>query len=360
MTHQSITRAAPRQGRSARMMAPLALIAAASIVVALAAPAPATPPKQTATTHVPAIRPMCSGPPAAPIVTITNISRDGADLTWSTAEGATGYSYALSFRTASGWGPGTGWIRVESPTVVRVQREGATAFAYSVSARNSCGVTYAEGSNVIGNPGPTKTIELRGRPSPPSAVTATYSGGLLNVSWVPPTDNGGSALTGYTVTASPGGQVCGTASTTCSATLSLPPGTQVTFTAMATNAAGTSDPSAPSNTITLLGAPSPPLDVQVAKFTTTSATVSWNASESGGGAAVTAYVVTASPGGRSCQSASLSCRVTGLKPGTTYTFKVTASNGTLVSEPTKSQATRLPRPQVQQPQPKPKPTQQLT
>ena len=56
--------------------------------------------------------------------------------------------------------------------------------------------------------------------------------------------------------------------------------------------------------------------------------VSWNAPAFTGGAAISGYTVTSSPGGRTCAwtSGPLSCTVTGLTNGTSYTFTVTATN----------------------------------
>ena len=58
------------------------------------------------------------------------------------------------------------------------------------------------------------------------------------------------------------------------------------------------------------------------------ATVSWTAPTDTGGADLSGYKVTSSPGGKQCNAtgATTSCTVTGLTNGTAYTFTVTATN----------------------------------
>ena len=60
-----------------------------------------------------------------------------------------------------------------------------------------------------------------------------------------------------------------------------------------------------------------------------SASVSWTAPSEAGSFAISGYQAMASPGGRSClvSAAALSCEVSGLSNGTTYTFAVRALNG---------------------------------
>ncbi|MTA30962.1 MAG: hypothetical protein F2558_03320, partial [Actinobacteria bacterium] len=56
------------------------------------------------------------------------------------------------------------------------------------------------------------------------------------------------------------------------------------------------------------------------------ATISWSAPSTNGGAQITGYTVTASPGGATCTTATTSCSITGLTNGTAYTFSVVATN----------------------------------
>lgn len=98
----------------------------------------------------------------------------------------------------------------------------------------------------------TQSFTLHQPPSAPTAVTATAGNGSASVSFTAPSSNGGSPITGYSLTSSPAG---GSAScqappaTSCTVT-GLTNGTSYTFTVTATNSAGTSAASAASNSVT--------------------------------------------------------------------------------------------------------------
>ena len=76
-------------------------------------------------------------------------------------------------------------------------------------------------------------------PNAPSGVSATVGNGSASVSWTAPADNGGSAITGYTVTSSPPDGSC-SVSGTSAACSGLTNGTSYTFAVAAQNAAGSS------------------------------------------------------------------------------------------------------------------------
>ena len=87
----------------------------------------------------------------------------------------------------------------------------------------------------------------------PTGVTATAGNAQAEVSWNAPAANSGPALTGYLVTAGPGGATCSTAGTlTCTVT-GLTNGMAYTFTVRAINASGNGAPSGPSSPVTPFG-----------------------------------------------------------------------------------------------------------
>jgi hypothetical protein len=164
-------------------------------------------------------------------------------------------------------------------------------------------------------------------PAAPTAVSAASAPESASVSWTAAADNG-SAITGYTVTASPGGESSTVAGTQTTATVTgLTNGTSYTFTVTATNAIGTSVPSAASNPVVPAAVPDAPTGV-AASARPDSAFVTWVA-PAGNGGTITSYTVTAAPGGASAtvDGTQTTATVTGLSSGTAYTFSVTATSG---------------------------------
>ena len=173
---------------------------------------------------------------------------------------------------------------------------------------------------------PTGGVTLPGTPTP---VTGTPGNGQVSVAWTAPAD-GGSPITGYEVTASPGGATCTTTTTSCQIT-GLTNGTAYTFSVVATTAVGDSLPgvSAPVAPRTLPSVPGGPTGAPFSARVV----LSWSAPTSDGGAPVTDYVVqyrrTSSPTWLTFPDgigAATTSTVTGLVNGLPYTFRVAATN----------------------------------
>jgi hypothetical protein len=103
----------------------------------------------------------------------------------------------------------------------------------------------------------TRDLALKIRPAPdtvpgaPTGVTAAKGNGQATVTWTRPADDGGTQITGYTVTSNPGGVTASVNGTTTTAVVTgLTNGTSYTFTVTATNAVGTGPASTPSNAVT--------------------------------------------------------------------------------------------------------------
>jgi hypothetical protein len=171
-------------------------------------------------------------------------------------------------------------------------------------------------------------VQTTGAPARPRQATATAVAGGATVSWQPSPADGGSPITGYTVTAAPGGRTCTwTAGPLACTVTGLTPSTLYAFTVAATNAIGTGTASDPTTGVVIPGPPPPPTNVR-ASAGVAGALVSWDPPAADGGSPVTAYTVRAWPGGRTCDVAApySSCFMDQLAIGVPHTFTVTATN----------------------------------
>src|SRR2546422_291567 len=198
----------------------------------------------------------------------------------------------------------------------------ATTYSYTVLAYDTSWIASAQSSAVSAT---TKALADTQPPSSPTNLAATaVSSSQIDLSWSPATDNVG--VTGYrvyrngTLSASPTG--------TSASITGLLASTLYSFTVSAFDAAGNvSALSAPRSVTTLplplpdTTAPTVPTGLAASAVTSTSLTLSWNASiDNIGVAGYAVYrdgTLAASPGGTSAS-------ITGLSASTTYSFIVSA------------------------------------
>ncbi len=193
-------------------------------------------------------------------------------------------------------------------------------------------------------------VNLNGAaPGAPTGVTASANLHHGIVSFTPPANDGGSPITGYTVTAidltTPCGGACPTGTGTASPihvpdTGQLTTGDTYQFTVVASNSVSSGPPSARSNPVTT-GAPAAPEPPTIGTATPgdASAHVAFSPPASTGTAPVSVYTVTATDvtnpahGGQTATGAASPVTVPGLTNGDTYTFTVTATNSVGVGAP---------------------------
>ncbi|MBS2025352.1 MAG: fibronectin type III domain-containing protein [Deltaproteobacteria bacterium] len=255
--------------------------------------------------------------PDAPTNVQATAHDSSADVSW-TAGASHGSAITSYTVTAS---PGGASTSTASTSATVPGLTNGTAYTFTVVAHNALGssATSTPSNSVTPNSGPTV-------PGAPTGVTVTAAGvGAVTVSWTAPGTSSGHPITGYTVTLTPGNATTTTTGTSASFS-GLGNGTSVSASVTATNDIGTGSPGAGAGTTWSL--PSAPASVS-ALAGIASADVTWTASTSTGGTAITDYVITASPGITPVTvhlPAPLDKNITGLTNGTAYTFSVAAIN----------------------------------
>jgi len=218
-----------------------------------------------------------------------------------------------------------------------------TSYTYKVSAINSVGPSTTS-NEASATPTPTSSITL---PSPPTNLSATkVSQTQVNLSWNAPSDNGGSAITGYKIEEKVGTGsftviVANTGNTNTSySRTGLTAGLTYTYKVSAINSAGTSSPSNEvTSSQTIIAVPNPPSNLVVASASPTQLNLSWKAPSDNGGPAVTGYKIEVKSGSNpyailvSNTGSVTSYSHSGLTTGTTYTYKVSAINSVGTGSP---------------------------
>jgi hypothetical protein len=259
------------------------------------------------------------GVPGAPAIGAATAGVSSATVSFSAPGNDGGYPIDGYTVTSSPGGlTGTG---ATSPITVS-GLTGGQSYTFTVTASNTAGPSAPSGAS--------NQVTVPTAPGEPTSVSAVAGTGSASVSFSVPAD-GGSPITGYTVTSSPGG-LTATGTTSPITVGGLTNGTAYTFTVIATNAVAGSPPSAASNSVTPLGAPAAPT-IGTATGGDTTASVSFTAPSNTGGLPITAYTVTSSPGGVTGTGTTSPIAVTGLTNGQSYRFTVTATNSDGTSVP---------------------------
>lgn len=282
--------------------------------------------------------PLPPAPPATPTNVTATAGNGQATVSWTrqnNGQPTNSYTVRNTFSSTGVLVPDTivtaaaGTTTV--PTSVTILLVNGTSYQFAVSASNS------SGSSAFSAPSNLVTPQVPTVPGAPTTVVASAANASAQVAWAPPANNGGSAITSYTVTVYANNIPTGSTLTVLGGTTGanvtgLTNGTSYTFTIHATNSLGNSAESLPSNAVTPFAVNPPDAPTGVSATAGNSlAVISWTAPANNGGSPIGAYVITALVGGVPNSSqvftgTSTQTTYSGLINGTTYTFTVAAAN----------------------------------
>ena len=187
----------------------------------------------TVTTQSPAPPPAPASPPGAPTGVSATPGNTQATVTWTPPTDTGTYPIDGYVVRAQ---PGGRTCSTATTTCTVTGLTNGTAYTFTVTASSAAGQGAASA--------PSAPVTPRTVPGNPTAVTASPGVEQAGLTWSPPTDDGGSPITGYRVTTVPASDGCQTLATTCTIT-GLTAGQEYAATVVAVNAAGESAPSQP-------------------------------------------------------------------------------------------------------------------
>ena len=283
----------------------------------------------------PSVTPTAPAPPDAPFITNVTGEDSAVEVTWAPPD--TGTADLTGYTLTASAGGSTVSTTSEPATATEATVTGltnGTQYTFTITAQNAAGTGTASPPSVPVAPLPATA------PMAPANVIAVPQNGQLQVGWAAPPD-GGSPITGYTVTVSPATipATSVAAGTTVATLTGLTNGTAYTVSVTTTNKAGTS-PAAQAGPATPAAVIAPGAPASVIGSVTASGTVSvsWTPPMTPGTATITGYTVRASAGSSvaatvaagtsACTGTPARCTapVTGLTAATAYTFTVTATS----------------------------------
>ena len=239
---------------------------------------------------------------------------------------------AFSAPSFTGGASITGYIVTSSPDgitasgatspITVIGLTNGTAYTFSVVATNSVGNSGSSSASNSVTPSSGPTV-----PDAPIIGTATSGNTEVSVAFTAPTSDGGSAITGYTVTSSPGG-FSGTGASSPIVVTGLTNGTPYTFTVVATNSVGNSVSSSASTIVTPATTPSAPTILEITAANT-QLSVAFTVGATGG-SALTNYKYSIDNGATftACSPSQTTSPIviTSLTNGTSYSVQIKAVN----------------------------------
>lgn len=226
----------------------------------------------------------------------------------------------------------TGGVNISKTTISPAALAGivtnllnGTLYAFTIIAKNAVGEGVESSPSDLYTPVAQTTV-----PDPPTGLTASPFDSSAIVGWIPPINTGGTAITGYLITASPGFFQTPAGPTDTNISVSnLANGTQYTFTAIAINSVGSSIESQPSAPIIPATFPNPPFNVAASIISGPNIRVEWDTPFDGGSAILSYTVISFPPGVNKALAFSplLEDGISiGMQYGIGYVFYVIATN----------------------------------